>query len=103
MPAFLLADVAVADMQAYIDSGYIDNVPRIAARFGGVYRARGGDMEVLEGDWKPTRMVIIEFPDMARLRAFFECEEYMPYREIRRRLTDSRIVAVDGLAEPLAP
>lgn len=101
MSAFLLADVAVSDMQAYIDSGYIENVPRIAARFGGEYRARGGAMEVLEGNWRPTRMIIIEFPDMSRLREFFDCEEYAPYRDLRRRMTESKIVALDGLAEPL--
>ena len=101
MSAFLLADVAVADMQAYIDSGYIENVPKIAARHGGVYRARGGAMEVLEGDWHPVRLVIIEFPDMASLRRFFDCEEYAPYRELRRRMTESKIVALEGLAEPL--
>ena len=103
MAAFLLADVAVSDMQAYIDSGYIENVPKIAARHGGVYRARGGAMEVLEGNWKPTRMIIIEFPDMDHLKQFFDCQEYAPYLELRRRMTDSKIVALDGLAEPLVP
>ncbi|GJL83113.1 MAG: hypothetical protein DHS20C01_27470 [marine bacterium B5-7] len=101
MAAFLLADVEVPDMQAYIDCGYIENVPKIAARYGGVYRARGGDMEVLEGDWTPTRMIIIEFPDMESLKALYDDPEYLPYREIRQKLTISKIVAVDGLSTPL--
>ncbi len=98
MAAFLLADVAVPDMDAYIKSGYIETVPKIAAKYGGVYRARGGDMELLEGDWQPVRMIIIEFPTMVDLKAFYDCEEYAPYRKIRQDMTNSKIVAVDGLA-----
>jgi uncharacterized protein (DUF1330 family) len=101
MSAFLLADVSVKDMHAYKDTGYIENVPKIAAKYGGVYRARGGEMEVLEGDWTPVRMVVIEFPDMEKLKAFYGCEEYQPYIKVRQELTESKIIALDGLKEPL--
>ena len=97
MAAFLLADVHVPDMDAYIKCGYFDEVPKIAARFGGVYRARGGAMEVLEGDWQPNRMVIIEFPDMESLKGFYDCEDYQPYKRSRLELTVSRLVALEGL------
>jgi len=97
MAAFLLADVSVPDMQAYIDSGYLEMVPKLAAPYGGVYRARGGAMEQLEGDWLPERMIIIEFPDMQQLKAFYESEEYLPYRNIRQQLATSKLVALEGL------
>lgn len=103
MAAFLIADVAVSDMQAYADSGYLEAVPKIAAKFGGAYRARGGAFDVLEGDWRPVRLVMIEFPDMDRLRAFYDCEEYRPYRDIRQGMTDSKIVALEGLAGSIDP
>jgi len=70
---------------------------------GRLYRARGGSFEILEGDWTPVRLVIIEFPDMEHLKQFYECEEYLPYREIRQRLTESKLVALDGVAEPMNP
>ena len=97
MAAFLLADVDVPDMQAYIDSGYLGAVPKLAAPYGGVYRARGGAMEQLEGDWLPARMIIIEFPNMERLKAFYDSEEYSPYKAVRQGLASSKIVALDGL------
>lgn len=97
MPAYIFADVAVNDMQAYRDSGYLENTPRIAAKYGGQYRVRGGAMEQLEGDWMPTRMVVIEFPDMQKLKAFVDCEEYKPWREIRNKFTTSHIVAIEGV------
>lgn len=100
MAAYLMADVFASDMDKYRDSGYLAAVPEIAARFGGRYLARGGAMEVLEGDWRPTRMVIIEFPNMADLKAFYESAEYAPWRAIRRGLTESKMVALEGLSEP---
>lgn len=100
MSAFILADVAVSDLEAYRESGYLENTPKIAAKYGGKYRVRGGDMEQLEGEWMPTRMVIIEFPDMKSLKAFVDCEEYKPWREVRQRLATSHIVAIEGVTSP---
>ena len=97
MSAFLIADVSPTDMQAYRDSGYLEAAPKIAATYGGVYRARGGKSEVLEGDWQPKRLVVIEFPSWDQLQAFYHCETYAPYRGIRQSLTESRIVALEGI------
>lgn len=97
MAAFLLADVSADDMAAYKASGYLEAAPKSAAKYGGVYRARGGAMEVLEGDWQPKRMVIIEFPSMDDLKAWYESEEYAPLKKIRQGVTISNIVAVDGV------
>lgn len=100
MAAYLLADVAPHDMDAYRASGYLEAVVRLAADYGGRYLARGGDMQLLEGDWEPRRMVIIEFPSMADLRAWYDSDAYAPWREVRQGLADSRLVAVDGLEAP---
>ena len=100
MSAFLIADVSPSDMQAYRDSGYLEAVPKIAAEYGGVYRARGGRTDVLEGEGQPRRLVVIEFPSGDRLQAFYHCEAYAPYRDIRQRLTESHIVALDGIEPP---
>ena len=97
MTAFLLADVSTDDMDGYKASGYLDAVPKIATLFGGVYRVRGGAIEILEGDWQPKRMVVIEFPTMEDLKAFYESDEYLPFKQIRQRITVSKIVAVEGL------
>ena len=97
MSAFLIADVSPADMDAYRESGYLEHVPQIAARYGGAYRARGGQSKVLEGDWQPKRLVIIEFPSFEQLLAFYDCEDYQPYKKIRQTLTESHLVALAGL------
>ena len=99
MSAFLIADVDVTDLDHYRESGYLESVPILAAKYGGQYRVRGPNIEVLEGDWPLHRLVIIEFPDMPRLRDFYDSEAYRPYRRIRHHLTRSRLIAVEGVPE----
>lgn len=97
MPAYFIADITVEDMEAYRTSGYLEAVPDIAAKYGGVYRVRGGTLEVIEGNWSPARMVVIEFPSMEKAQAFYNCEEYAPYLAIRHKLAVTNSVLVDGV------
>ncbi|MFT5112320.1 MAG: hypothetical protein ACI8P9_001644 [Parasphingorhabdus sp.] len=101
MSAYFLADVSVDNLQAYQASGYVAAVPGIAAKFGGKYVARGGEVRVLEGDWPTDRFIIVEFPDMAKLQAFCDSEEYAPWKKVRQSLASSKVIAVEGLAETL--
>ena len=97
MTALLLADVLPEDMEAYRASGYLEAAVQTVASFGGVYKARGGETIVLEGDWEPERMVIIEFPSMGQLLAWYRSSEYQEWAPIRQRLVpNSRIVALEG-------
>ena len=99
MTAYLVADVQPHDVDEYRASGYLEAALRTAAKHGGVYRIRGGETTILEGDWEPNRFVLIEFPSMEHLRAWYEDPEYAPWIQVRRRLADSRLVAVEGLPE----
>jgi uncharacterized protein (DUF1330 family) len=98
MSAFLLADIDVHDFDAYVASGYREAAEETAARYGGVYIARGGATEVLEGEYEPRRTVIIQFPSMENLREWYHSDEYAPWIAVRQSLTHSRLVAIDGLA-----
>ena len=98
MPAFLIADIEVQDEDTY--TAYRSANPDIVNQYGGRYVALGGQVEVLEGDWHPRRTVIIEFPDMAALKSFYDSEEYSKLRESRWRSADSRLVAIETLDEP---
>ncbi|MEK9776395.1 MAG: DUF1330 domain-containing protein [Quisquiliibacterium sp.] len=95
MPAFLIADVEVTDPVLY--EQYRAGVPATIAAYGGRYAARGGATEVLEGDWQPRRAVILEFPSLERLKAWYDSPEYKPLKEIRRKASNSRLVMVQGL------
>lgn len=93
MPALLIADIDVRDPTTYLR--YRNSNPEIVRKFGGRYLAVGGEVRVLEGDWLPRRTVIIEFPDMAAIQAFYESSEYAEIREIRWQSADSRLVAFE--------
>jgi uncharacterized protein (DUF1330 family) len=95
MAAYLIADVEIHDPQTY--KAYQQSAPATIAAHGGRYLVRGGATEVVEGSWSPKRCVILEFPSMAQLRAWYDSSEYLPLRELRKKSTRSNLVMVEGL------
>ncbi|MEE8407334.1 MAG: DUF1330 domain-containing protein [Acidimicrobiia bacterium] len=97
MAAYLMADVLPEDIEAYRASGYLEAAVATAKAFGGVYRARGGETIVLEGDWEPERMVIIEFPSMDQLLAWYSSPGYQEWAPVRQGFApNSKLVALEG-------
>ena len=94
MPAYVIANICVHDAERYKD--YVANVPALIAKHGGEYRVRGGEFEVLEGQWTPDRLVVLEFPDREAALAFYNDPDYAPFRSLRQSVTDSSVVIVDG-------
>lgn len=95
MPAYVLVDVReVRDLETLIE--YRRRNTDAVANHGGRFVIRGGESEVLEGDWPTQRIVLIEFPDAAAARAWWESEEYAPLKAMRREASDTNIVLVEG-------
>ena len=94
MPVYLIADIEVTDPVGYEE--YKRRVPAVIAAHGGRYLVRGGASEVLEGTWRPRRSAIIEFADLASMKAFWESAEYRPLRAIRERCANSNVVVIEG-------
>jgi uncharacterized protein (DUF1330 family) len=95
MPAYVIASVMNAWDQDALTEYRRRNTDSVAAH-GGRFLVRGGEQEVLEGDWRPLRLVIIEFPDMAAARGWYESDEYVAIRGIRQGASDTDVVLVDG-------
>ena len=68
---------------------------------GGRFVVRGGELAVLEGDWEPSRLVILEFPDLEAARRWYASPDYQEVRRLREGAANLRMVAVQGLDEPL--
>ena len=96
MVAYILVDIDIYDPVGF--EGYRKGVPALAAKHGGEYLVRGGEFEVIEGNWKPHRLAVMRFPDRAAIRAFFADPEYAELKALRKRTANSAIVAVDGVA-----
>ena len=95
MPAYLFANLQIADTAAFEE--YRERVPAVIEAFGGRYLVRGGRFETLEGDAPGSRLVIVEFPDMSRLKAFYNSAEYLPLLEMRNRAAISTLLAIEGV------
>ncbi|MEP7303004.1 MAG: DUF1330 domain-containing protein [Caldimonas sp.] len=95
MAAYIYADVEVTDPAAY--EVYRKQVPALIAAHGGRYLVRGGAVEVLEGERRPKRQVILEFPDMAHLKAFYCSPQYAPLIALRQGASFGSLVAIEGL------
>ncbi|HEY8427649.1 MAG TPA: DUF1330 domain-containing protein [Sandaracinaceae bacterium] len=95
MTAYVIAEVEVTDPQQFEE--YRRQVPQTLAPYGGRFVVRGGATETLEGDWHPKRLVVIEFPDRERAKAWWSSEAYAAPKALRQRSARTRLLVVDGV------
>ena len=95
MAAYVIADVREAWDAEKLDEYRRRNSDAVA-NHGGRFVVRGGEQELLEGDWPSLRLVVIEFPDMAAARAWWSSDEYEAIKPLRRGGSTTNIVLVDG-------
>ena len=96
MPAYCLFDVQEITDPQLMDE-YRRRVHATVAKYGGRYLSVGGDVAVMEGDWRPTFPVLIEFPSAQRAREWYASDEYRPLLEMRRRATRGHMILLDAL------
>ena len=96
MTAYVIAEVKVSDPQQY--ESYKALSPGAITSAGGRFIVRGGAVEVLEGNWKPGRVVVLEFASMAAARAFYDSTLYLAAREARAGATELfNMICVEGV------
>lgn len=96
MKAYLVLDFSVSDLQGFMP--YVAAIPDFIAKHGGRYIVQGAEPAVMEGDWAPARMVILEFPARENAIAFLADPDAQALFALRHRTTTSRLVLVDGCA-----
>ncbi len=94
MSAYIIVNIDVQDAEAYEE--YKSKVPALIRKHGGEYVVRGGKFVIMEGDWKPSRLVLLRFPDMAAAQAMFDDPEYQPLKALRQRAAKTDLVAVEA-------
>jgi len=94
VPAYVIADVEITDPDGF--ETYRDRVPESLARHGVEYVAFGGTTEVLEGDWNPSRLVILRFEDVEHARAWYASEDYQELIRLRQATSRTNMLIVEG-------
>jgi uncharacterized protein (DUF1330 family) len=95
MFAYIIADVTVTDADKM--AKYREWSSKAMQEHGAEVLVRGGDFEVLEGDWTPSRLVVLKFKDRATAKAFYASQTYSHARTLREGAGVMRMVVVDGV------
>ena len=94
MKAYLVLDLQVDDLAGF--RRYVEEIPAHIARHGGQYIVRGVEPTCIEGDWKPQRLVILEFPERSNAEAFLSDPSIQGLFKVRHETTTSKLLLVDG-------
>ena len=96
MSIYLILENQIHDEEAY--ERYKTAVKPMVEAAGGEYLTRDGKVDVLVGDWNPSRVVIFKWPSQEALETFMSSEDYKPWKELRESVTTTKtLVRVEGV------
>jgi uncharacterized protein (DUF1330 family) len=95
MSAYIIAEVIITNEAQMVE--YRQWSSKAMQEFGAEVLVRGGAMDVLEGDWKPQRLVVLKFRDRAQAKAYYDSATYTHARKVREGAGSINMIAVDGV------
>jgi uncharacterized protein (DUF1330 family) len=95
MPAYVIVEIDIHDPAGYEE--YKKLAGATVEKYGGRYIVRGGSTEVLEGDWRPKRIVVLQFESASRAKEWLNSEEYREPRKMRHRTARANMLLVEGM------
>ena len=95
MPAYFIVDIDITDPTAFEE--YRKAVPATVEKYGGQFLVRGGRLEVVEGSWRPKRVVVTEFPSLEQGKRWYDSEEYRALKALRLRISKGNVILVEGV------
>jgi uncharacterized protein (DUF1330 family) len=95
MPVYVIVEIEIHDPQAY--EGYKKLTPASIAAYEGKFIVRGAKSESLEGDWQPQRIVVLQFPSVARAKEWWASPEYAPAKKIRQAAARTKMMVIEGI------
>lgn len=95
MAAYIVVQVEIKDAERYEE--YRKMVLPTLEQYGGRFLVRGGKVENLEGQWCPSRFVVIEFESEQQAKSWWSSEEYAPAKRLRQETTHTEMIVVEGI------
>ena len=94
MAAYILVDVTIHDEEKYAE--YRSQTAATLEPYGGRFIVRGGNVLVLEGDWKPQRLVVLEFDTVEQAKAWWSSDAYRAPKKLRQSASTANMIVVEG-------
>ena len=95
MAAFVITEVEVTNPEVY--GQFLQQVTPTVEAHGGRFVTRGGEIDVILGDWAPKRIALLEFGSVEQARAWINSPEYTALTEMRESSSNINMVVVEGL------
>jgi uncharacterized protein (DUF1330 family) len=95
MAAYIIVEIDIVDPAGYEE--YKKLAGATVEKYGGKYVVRGGRTEVLEGDWEPKRIVVLQFDSPTHAKDWLNSEEYREPRKMRHRTARTKMILVEGM------
>ena len=95
MSAYVIVEIDIVDPAGYEE--YKKLAGATVEKYGGKYVIRDGAAETLEGNWKPKRIVVLQFDSMQRAKEWLNCEEYREPRKMRHRTAKTKMIVVESV------
>ncbi len=92
MSAFVLVEVNIHDPEVYEE--YKKLTPGSIEPYGGKFVIRGNPVQVMEGEWKHDRMVLLEFPNKEAALEWYNSEAYQKAKNIRQTASSANFFIV---------
>jgi uncharacterized protein (DUF1330 family) len=94
--AFLICDVTVKDRERLGE--YLRLSQHTLEPYGGVFHVQAGAVEVIEGDWDPSVVVVVEFPSMEQAKQWYESADYAPALRVKPDALERNMIVVEALS-----
>jgi len=94
LKTYLILDFTIIDLPAFME--YVEKIPTYLKKHRGKYLVEGVIPEILEGDWHPKTIVVLEFDTHDNANNFLSDPEVNELFKIRHKNTKSNLILVNG-------
>lgn len=95
MAGYVIIHVQIRDEELFAE--FRNRIPAVVEAHGGSYLVRGGASEVMDGDWVPDRVVVLEFGSVEQAKAYLTSPEYAELKELSRKAAEASVIIAEGV------
>ena len=95
MAAYAMIDVEITDHAAFAELG--ERALATVEAHGGRFLVRGGATQVVQGDWTPHRLVLVEFDSVEGAKSWWNSPEHTQLRAMLDTCSNATTAIVAGV------